>query len=214
MSLIREHHEGREEWLQARANRGVGGSEAAAIVNMSPYMTVRDLWNRKVLNKKATDLSDNEYVAKGVRVEPVLRELYRANNPHITIEYYPYDLLFQEDRPWLFATLDGEILRPDGTHGILEIKTATPNGKEGWKKWEGQIPNHYHCQVLHQLLATGFDFAVLYAGLYGQDGTMTIREYKVTKEDVAEDMEWLLNEEASFWESVTKKKLPSLTLVI
>ena len=87
MSLIREHHETREEWLQARANRGVGGSEAAAIVNMSPYTTMRELWDRKVLSKKSADISDNEYVAKGIRVEPVLRELYRANNPQIKIEY-------------------------------------------------------------------------------------------------------------------------------
>ena len=154
MSLIREHHETREEWLQARANRGVGGSEAAAIVNMSPYTTMRELWDRKVLSKKSADISDNEYVAKGIRVEPVLRELYRANNPQIKIEYYPYDLLYQEEKPWLFATLDGEIVRHDGTRGILEIKTATPNGKEGWKKWEGQIPSHYYCQLLHQLIAT------------------------------------------------------------
>lgn len=213
MSLIREHHEGKEEWLQARANRGIGGSEAAAIVNMSPYMTVRELWNRKVLNKKATDLSDNEYVAKGVRVEPVLRELYRANNPNIKIEYYPYDLLYQEERPWLFATLDGEIVRQDGSRGILEIKTATPNGKEGWKKWEGQIPSHYYCQLLHQLLSTGFDFAVLYAGLYGQDGTMTIREYEVNRAEASGDMEWLLAEEENFWISVKEAKLPPLTVV-
>lgn len=214
MKLIREKHEGREEWLSARQNRGVGASEAAAIVNMSPYMTVRDLWERKALNKQAEDLSDNEYVAKGIRVEPVLRELYRANHPNTIIEHYPYDLLYQDERPWLFSTLDGEIIREDGKHGILEIKTATPNGAEGWKKWEGQLPSHYFVQTVHQLLSTGFDFVVLYAGLYAQDGTMTIREYEFDREDVAEDMEWLLKEETAFWESVEKKKLPSLTLVI
>ena len=214
MSLIREHHESRGEWLEARANRGIGASEAAAIVNLSPYESVRGLWEKKVLNKRSADISDNEAVAKGVRVEPALRALFQANHPELTIEYYPYDLLFQEDRPWMFCTLDGEIVREDGMRGILEIKTATPNGREGWRKWECQIPNHYHCQILHQFLATGFDFAILCAGLYGQDGTMTIREYEVTKEDVAIDMEWLLNEEISFWESVSNKKLPPLTLVI
>lgn len=213
-NLIREHHEDRESWLSARANRGIGGSEAAAIVNMSPYDTVRDLWERKVLGKKAPNVSDNEYVSKGVRVEPVLRALYQANHPEVTIEYYPFDLLYQQDRPWLFATLDGEIVKGDGSRGILEIKTATPNGKEGWKKWEEQIPSNYHIQTLHQLLSTGFDFVVLYAGLYSQDGSMTIREYEYSRVDAKEDLDWLLNEEIKFWDSVEKKKLPGLTLVI
>lgn len=212
--LIRESHKGRDEWLEARANRGIGASEAAAIVNMSPYMTVKDLWERKVLNKQAADISDNEYVAKGIRVEPALRMLYQANHPELKIKYHPYDLLYQDDRPWLFATLDGEIVKEDKTKGILEIKTATPNGKEGWKKWEGQIPSHYYCQLLWQLLATGFDFAVLYAGLYSQDGTMTIREYEINRTEVHGDMEWMLVEAENFWLSVKMNKLPSLTLVI
>ena len=213
MSLIREHHETREEWLQARADRGIGGSEAAAIVNMSPYMSIRDLWEQKVLNKKSADVSNDEFVAKGVRVEPALRALYQANHPEVTIEYHPYDLLYQEERPWLFSTLDGEIVKGD-KRGILEVKTATPNGREGWKKWEGKILNHYYIQTLHQLLSSGFDFMVLYAGLYGQDGTMTIREYEFTRDEVSEDLDWLLHEEITFWESVQNKKLPPLTLVI
>ena len=214
MSLVREHYEDRESWLLARQHRGIGGSEAAAIVNLSPYMTSMDLWERKVLNKQSADLSGNEYIAKGVRVEPVLRQLYQANHTEITIEHYPYDLLYQEERPWLFATLDGEIVKEDGTKAVLEIKTATPNGSEGWKKWDGQIPTHYYCQLLHQMWASGFESAVLYAGLYSQDGTMTIREYEIDRKEVSGDMEWLLVEEENFWLSVKAKKLPSLTLVI
>lgn len=214
MSLVREHHESRDGWLQARANRGIGGSEAAAIVNLSPYMTSRELWERKVLNKQAPNLSDNEYIAKGIRVEPVLRQLYQANHHEVTIEYYPYDLLYQEDRPWMFSTLDGEIVRDDGTRAVLEIKTATPNGSEGWKKWDGQIPTHYYCQLLHQMWSSGFESAVLYAGLYSQDGTMTIREYEIDRKEVSGDMEWLLVEEENFWMSVKAKKLPPLTLVL
>lgn len=212
--LIREHHEDRESWLSARRDRGIGGSEAAAIVGMSPYMTVRELWERKVLNKEAPDISDNEFVAKGVRVEPVLRDLYQANHPEVKIEYYPFDLLYQEDRPWAFSTLDGEIIRPDGSHGILEVKTSTPNGKEGWKKWEDQIPGNYFCQLLWQLITSGFDFAVLIAGLYAQDGSMTVREYELSREEAKDDTDWLLKEADAFWESVEKKKLPGLTLVI
>ena len=215
MSLIREHHETREEWLQARADsKGIGASECAAIVGLSPWETARDLWMKKTGQKKSKDLSDVETVAKGIRVEPALRELFKANHPEFTVYHEPFDILYQEERPWLFATLDGRIETEDGHLGVLEIKSSTPSGKEGWKKWENQLPSNYFCQLLWQLNATGYDFAILFAGLYGQDGTMTIREYEISKDEVAEDMDWILHEGETFWESVTKKKLPSLTLVI
>lgn len=214
MSLVREHYEDRESWKAARNRRGVGGSEAAAIVGLSPYMTVRDLFEIKTGLKEAPDISNDEFVSQGVRVEPALRALYQANHPTEKIEYYPFDLLYQEERPWAFSTLDGEIVREDGTKGILEIKTSTPNGKEGWKKWDEQVPSNYYCQLLWQLLSTGYDFAVLYAGLYSQDGSMTIREYEVKRKDVSGDLEWLLVEGENFWLSVKSHKLPPLTIVV
>ena len=213
-SLIREHHNSREDWLSARDRRGIGGSEAAAVVNMSPYMTSGELWDRKANKKNPANLSANEFVSKGVRVEPALRSLYKANHPEYIIEYYPYDLLYQKCRPWLFATLDGEIVKEDGSRGILEIKTATPNGHAGWKKWDRKVPNNYYLQCAHQLLATGYGFVVLYAGLYAKDGTMSIREYEIERNDIAEDMEWLLKEETKFWYSIETKTIPGLTLVI
>lgn len=213
MSLVREHYEDRASWLQGRSKRGIGGSDAAAIVGMSPYMSVRDLYEIKTGMKKAPDVSNDEFVSQGVRVEPALRALYQANHPEVKIEYYPFDLLYQEERPWLFATLDGEIIRDDGSRAILEIKTSTPKGKEGWKKWDGQILGNYYCQLLHQMWASGFDAAVLYAGLYSSDGSMTIREYELSRKDVSGDMEWLLVEEENFWLSVKSHKLPPLTLV-
>ena len=205
----------REEWLQKRSEiNGIGASECAAIVGLSPWKTASDLWNEKVGITKPKDLSDSEQVQKGIRVEPALRELFKANHPELKVYHEPYDILYQANRPWLFATLDGRIRREDKTQGILEIKSSTPNGKEGWKKWDNQIPSNYFCQLLWQLLATGYDFAVLYAGLYSQDGSMTIREYEITREEVLWDMGWLLTEGENFWLSVKAKKLPSLTLVI
>ena len=66
----------------------------------------------------------------------------------------------------IFATLDGDLTEKDnGRKGILEIKTTEIKRQSQWKEWSGTpaIPQHYYVQVLHQLLATGYDFAIVRA---------------------------------------------------
>lgn len=76
------------------------------------------------------------------------------------------------------------------------------------------MPQNYFCQVLHQLLATGFDFVCLYAALYSQNGDITLREYKVDRNEVAEDMAWLLEQETTFWRKVEKCEMPAMPLIL
>lgn len=202
-----------ETWLSYR-QKGIGSSDAAAIVGASNWKATRDLWMEKTGQKESRDISDNEYIQKGVRLEPAIREVYKALHPNYKVTYHKFDMLYQPERPFVFATLDGEVVDENGRHGCLEIKTNTPRGKADWDKWEGKVPQGYYVQCLHEMLASGYEFVDLFAFIFRQDGDFVAREYRIEREDVAEDMEWLLNEETSFWESVTKKKLPSLTLVI
>ena len=173
----RLHFENREDWLEGRM-QGIGASEAAAVVGVSPWMTPMELWRLKVGAAQAKDLSGSAAVSRGVRMEPVLRDLYAAMHPHYTVDYHAYDILCQEERPWLVAALDGAVTDDQGRRGILEIKTSTPNGKLGWAKWDGQIPLHYWCQIQHQMLATGWDFVDLLASLENMDGDLSIRTYR------------------------------------
>ena len=163
--------------------------------------------------------------------------LFLQPPPEYSIEYHPYDILFQEERHWLFSTLDGEITEygwkdpPEGTrhiyipadgepvekpvgrvpfvrHGVLEIKTASPNGKASWAEWEGKVPGHYYAQLCHQLLATGYDFAVLQAALWTRSGDIILREYHFERADCEADISWLLSQEEEFWMSVQTGKRP------
>jgi putative phage-type endonuclease len=194
---------------------GIGASEGAAAIGMSPWQTPLELWKLKCGFAEPKDLSDNAAVQTGVTMEPVLRNFYIGMHPEYRLEYYPYDILRQAERPWLFATLDGELFTNDGRHGILEIKTSTPNGKAGWEKWaNGNMPQNYYIQTLHQLLATGFDFVRLFAGLYSMNGDITLREYEIEREDVEEDMNWLLEQEAGFWYKVENNIMPAMPLMI
>ena len=203
----------REDWLQARRQQGIGGSEAAAAIGMSPWKTPLQLWREKLGIEQPKDLSGNAAVEQGVQMEPILRDFYMACHPEYTLEYRPYDILYQAEYPWLFATLDGELLDSDGRHGVFECKTATPKGKAGWDEWNnGHLPSHYMIQVCHQLLATGYEFVRLFACLYSLDGTKTLKEYEIEREDVLDDLDWLLHEEERFMRYITTGMMPPMPL--
>lgn len=168
---------------------------------MSPWMSPLELWRLKVGKDAPKDLSGSAAVSRGVRMEPALRGLYEAMHPGYTVEYHAFDMLYQKERPWLFATLDGEITDEQGRKGILEIKTSSPNGKAGWAKWDKRVPDPYHCQILHQMLATGYEFVDLMAGLENMEGDLSVRTYRFERAEQGENMAWLLEKEIAFYQN-------------
>ena len=212
MALERICPTNREEWLAARQIQGIGASEAAAIVGLSPWMSKNELWYIKTGKKIAKDLSGNAAVEQGIRMEGAIRTVFAARHPEFQVEHHAYDILYQTERPWLFATLDGEITESFADSSVkkypLEIKTSTPRGKADWDKWsDGKIPDNYYIQILHQLLATGWEKAYLTAFLYGKEDII-IREYDFLRKDCEADLNWLLKEETAFHESVILGKKP------
>ena len=224
----------REEWLAARKRQGLGASEAASVAGCG-FISRMDLWREKTGRAKPKDLSDNAAVQEGVRMECPVREFFKAMHPDYTVEHHPFDILYQENRPWMFATLDGEITRTRQSvstdnrrtdfstsvemtenalkeRGILEIKDVTPVGKAGWDEWNGRIPDKYYYQILHQLEATGYDFAILVVALKGLDGSITIREYEFRAAECAEDMDFYLNMAELFWGYVQRDQIPPLPI--
>lgn len=209
MGLVYEHHDNREDWLAHRGDH-IGASEAGAILGVG-FQSKIDLWKIKTGRMKPKDLSDNEAVAYGTRAEDALRQLFMAKHPELQLEYRPYDFVYQSERPWLRATLDGELYDADGDKGILEIKSATLISKADWQKWNGRVPDGYLAQLSHQFLASGFKFAYLQAELMGKTESV-IREYLFLRGDMADNMAYLLGEEEKFWECVVTDKMPSVPI--
>ena len=210
----RLHFENRADWLKGRT-RGIGASEMAAIVGLHPWLSATELWQLKTGRKQKEDLSNNASISLGVRSEDALRNLFMAKHyDDFDLGYYPFDMLYQKERPWQYATLDGELFRlSDNKKGILEIKTATPTGLK-WKEWDGKVPQYYYIQILAQLLATGYDFAYLFAALFTMDGNIVCKEYEFAREDCEEDMKWLLESATEFWGKVERNEMPSAILVL
>jgi putative phage-type endonuclease len=205
----------REEWLEARQHQGIGGSEAGCVLGVNKYQSNVDLWELKTGRREAPDLSDNAAVQFGKFAEPHLRELFKQDYPEYEVDYHEYDMYVNDKYSFIFATLDGELTAPDGSRGILEIKTTTIQNRSQWDQWEDKIPDSYYAQILHQLAATGWDFSILKAYIrYHVDGEVrvTIRHYRIDRKDVESDIEYLIQQETEFWQLVKADKMPALKL--
>ena len=205
----------RRRWLEAR-KRGLGGSDAACILGLNPWKSNVQLWEEKTGRREAEDLSDKPAVSYGKQAEAPLRALFVLDHPEYAVGYDEFAMLSQPARPWLFATLDGDLTETaTGRRGVLEIKTTEIQRSSGWDAWNDRVPEHYYAQILHQLLATGFDFAVLKAQIKWHKGgelQVTTRHYTFDRAACLEDMNYLLEKETAFWACVTEARRPPLLL--
>lgn len=213
--LERLHFETREEWLAGRQN-GLGASDAAAVVGLSPWATPLSLWKQKLGIEAPPDLSGNAAVSQGVMMEPVLRDYYIRTHPQYTLEYFPFDILRQSERPFITATLDGELTDEDGRKGILEIKNVGISSKVALEKWTGgKMPDYYYVQAAAQLSATGFAFHRLFAALHFMSGDTTLKEFEIERDDVLDDIAWLEEQETTFWKkNIIGGVMPSMPLTL
>jgi putative phage-type endonuclease len=202
----------RQKWLEERLN-GIGGSEAAAIVGLSPYMTKEELWEIKTRRRIAEDISSKPYVEYGTNAEQHLRGLFALDHRQYRVGYEEFKIIRNPQHPFIFATLDGWLDDDSGRHGVLEIKTTEIMRSSQWDKWsDGNIPDNYYIQLLHQLLATGFDFAILLAQIkWHKNGDMqkTIRSYTLERADHEGSIQQLLETEIAFWSDVQADRRPT-----
>ena len=204
----------REEWLEYRKNR-IGGSEASAIVGMNPYMDNRELYEIKTGQREAEDISDKPFVQYGINAECHLRELFKMDFPEYEVEYVENNMWLNKKYPFAHASLDGWLTDPDGRRGVWECKTTNILQSMQKEKWIDRIPDNYYIQILHYLMVTEFDFAVLKAQLKSEfDGNVYLqtKHYKIERADVEEDIEYLIAEETEFYESLKRGQKPNLVL--
>ena len=214
--MILHDPKSREEWLRCRM-KGIGGSQAGAAIGKNKYMSNVELWEIKTGRKKPDDISEKPAVKYGKNAEEHIRAIFALDYPEHGIDYHEFRMYANEDNPWLYATLDGELTNKRiGAKGILEIKTATIMNSMQWKEWDNSIPDSYYIQLLHQLLATGWEFAILRAYIrhFNKNNELvaTVKDYTIKRKDVEEDMDYLLKKEKEFWQYVVDDKRPPLIL--
>lgn len=197
-----------EEWHAARQG-GIGGSEVAAIVGLSPWQSPFSLWARKV-----GELGPQESTPEqewGHRLEPVVLRKWADGRNGQGFLSTGGGAKFDEAEPWRFANPDA-IYHDDGggtrdpVLSVVEAKTADSSKAHEWgPPGTDQIPPYYACQVLwYQDVYRLFEPAHLAVLIGGRD----YREYVLPYD--ARQAAWLRLHARRFWRTVVEERRPDI----
>ena len=211
MKILSNH----EEWLKNR-NGGIGGSEISAVIGQNPYLSNVDLWELKTGRRQAEDISEKPFVKYGTQAEMHLRGLFRLDFPEFVVDFVDNNSWTNSKYPWAKASLDGWLTDQDGRRGILEIKTTEILNSMHKERWKGNsVPINYYCQTIFYMAVLEADFACIKAQLktiFDGIPQLTTKHYFIEKNEVQEDMDYLMAEGERFWKYVKEEKCPPLKL--
>lgn len=154
-NYIKLKFKNKEDWLKAK-EQTISGSEAAAILNKSPWLTPNDVYNKFVYGK-AKVVKENEYMRDGTNAEPHIRALFALDDKRYKVKNPPkrgYWMFVRKDYPFISVTPDGLMVETINKRKWgLEIKDVRLYKKEEKNLWEGNVlPSQYYCQDLQYML--------------------------------------------------------------
>jgi putative phage-type endonuclease len=180
------------KWLEER-RKGIGGSDIAAIMGLSPFKTAYQVYREK--RKEVEDWQGNELTDWGKRMEPAIRQWYSDKTGRDV--RLPDKIMYHPQHPFMLASLDG--FTDDGR--VVEIKTAR-SGKNWGEPETNQIPDYYAVQVHHYMTITGFQVADIPVSIAGSSPSLYIVEAD------KEISEMIIEACAKFWERVQSGNPP------
>ena len=197
----------KEEWLNYRRS-GLGGSDAAPAVGVSPFTTARDLYYDKLNIVPAIDDDDN-WVQKeiGNLLEDLVARIFHKRTGY---RVYQIKKMFRHPvHSFMIADVDYFVEMADGKTAILEIKTTNYNNRNAWRDGKDEIiPFNYELQGRHYMAVMNLD-RVYFCCLYGNN------EGEVIHRHIDRDLQYeseLIALEEDFWVNhVLAKKPPPYT---
>lgn len=189
----------RDEWLKQRS-KGLGGSDAGAVMGLNPYKSAYSLWAEKT-GQITNTAEENEAIRLGNDLEDyVAKRFAKQENKKIKKSGYCYQ---SKKFPFMRANVDRLII---GENAGLECKTANPFKDGDYSN--DIIPPSYYCQCLHYMAVCGFDRMYL-AVLVFQKGFYT---YAIDRNDagIEADIQALIQAESEFWKLVEAKEAPDV----
>ena len=193
----------RVDWLNYR-RRGIGGSDVAAILGVSPVRTARDIYYDK-LGVVALEPDESNWVQLevGHLLEDLVAQIFQKKTGYRVFQIKK--MFHHPEYPYLLADVDYFVELPDGKIALLEIKTTNYNAKDHW--WlDGReiVPVYYELQGRHYMAITDID-RVFFCCLYGNtEDEVIIREIKRDMDYEAE----LIIHEQHYWTGFVQTKTP------
>lgn len=114
----------REDWLEYR-KKGIGGSDVAAIMGISPFATIRDLfYNKTGVQPVIQEEEESNWVAKevGHRLEDLVAEIFSKKTG---LEVFPVRVMFRHPLyPFMLADVDFLFVCRMGNLRFWNVKPA------------------------------------------------------------------------------------------
>lgn len=183
----------RDEWLKQR-NKGLGGSDAGAVLGLNPYKSAYTLWAEKT-GLIDSYVPDNEAMRVGRDLEQYVAERFsEATGLKVQRSGYSFQSI---EYPWMLGNVDRLVV---GENAGLECKTANAFTKTDYNG--GDIPAAYYAQCYHYMAVTGADawyiaILVMGKGFYW---------FKIDRDE--DEINALIAAEKEFWEKVQTNMAP------
>jgi len=202
----KEKYSTHEEWLK---HRGIGGSDASAIVNKSKWSTKNDVYNRLVLGKEK-HIKSNERMEQGKATESVVRDLFSIIHNDYKVINPPKKggwIFRRTDYPLITCTPDG-LLKRNKKLGVYEGKNVQLFKNEDKDMWNSNtLPDQYYYQALNYFVTMNdVDFVLVHPLLQFmkyENGDwvldhIEIKEMWIYREDVIDHIKYLEDNEIDF----------------
>ena len=187
----------RAEWLDWRRG-GIGSSDIAAIIGLSPWATAYSVWAEKT---GRLDNHDNDDTVKefGRRAEAMIGPWF-ADLTGLNASDWQHRA---EHPTWPTArcTADALVYEPTNSCGQQLLVGALEMKSTGWQRDWDEIPDHYDAQVQWQLEVLDLDHAWI-AALHGR----RLAVYPIARR--RDEGAWLLDTARRFWEDHVQADLP------
>jgi putative phage-type endonuclease len=199
----------REDWLEQRQQMGVGGSESASILGLSPYSCSAQVFYEKLglASKRHTSLA----MIIGNEDEDKIARLWSFYDPNIGVDSIASNyeagkvirkpmklsrIITNPKYPFLFANPD-RLFKQDKDRAVLEIKTI--NHWEA-QKWESGVPIHYIIQIQHYMLVCEVKYAEL--AILESNSKIDVIPFEVSREI----QERIIEKVGSFWNDLIEAR--------
>lgn len=190
----------------------LGGSDVAAILGLSPWMSPFMLYQKKIgaFVEEVTPAKQRIF-NRGHRWEPIVVEMLvdELRDRGHDVEIIARNQRYQDpELPFLAAEIDLE-LRVDGEEVNGEAKTVSPFAVKAWGDEDSdEIPVYYAAQVMHGLMIKPRRRTVI-AALTGFDDKPRIHWIERDEETIA----GIRAREIEFWQRVQERSAPDPSTV-
>lgn len=190
----------RDAWLRER-RRGIGASDAPALMGLSTFTTPFQLYREKV--REDDDMvqpEQHESAYWGHVLENLVAEEFERRTGMEVFEPGDGVEFWSEDHPYMRASIDRYLIGPGGKmDSFLECKTRSSYAE---KYWVTEVPLDVKIQVQHTMTVTGDAHAYVAALIGGQKFVWWQLEH-----DPALEAE-ILAVESAFWNRVRRREPP------